>query len=165
MSRGEKGVCLLLAIAFTFSLLLLDFLRARRGLEATFSWHIPATYSTASRKIDSAIDRSLLELGIKQGDLIKQYWEEREANGTRWVLATKEIRVPPTRTLSECYQTILKEVRRVGGRIIDKKLSTSPGEKALTLTIGYGNKITHLLTLRQGTLTQEANLKARVTRC
>jgi len=155
MNRKERLCIFSLLIALVISLLFLDFLHAKKGLGSHLPWRKLLNYTKASLKIESAINRCLVDLDVKQKDLIKEFWEEKEKEGNRWVVVTKHIRIPPEKSLNEFYENISESVRRAGGRIIDKKISKTSGRTSLSLTIGCRNIITHHLTLSQTPLKQD----------
>ncbi len=146
---SPKVVIIGLLVILVGGFLCLDFLRASRGEESLISWSPLINYETVSRRIDSAINEALVEMGISMKDLILEYPEEKKEGKLKWIHFTKEVRVPTSRALEEYRQPIEEAVKKVGGRVKSYRTIEEKKVKRLIMNIGLKSIATCRLTLEQ----------------
>ncbi|MCK4261823.1 hypothetical protein KAU86_04715 [bacterium] len=149
-NRGSpKSVIIGLLLILIGGFLGLDFLRARQGEESLISWSLLINHEAVSRRIDSAINEALVQMGISMKDLILEYSEEKKDGKLKWIHFTKQVRVPTSRPLKEYYRAIEKAVKKVGGRVISHRTLEEKKARSLMMVVGMKSIITCRLTLEQ----------------
>ena len=130
-------------------ILLLNSIQTERGQESLFNLFRPLSYVEESEKLEAAIGKELLRLGVGTKSIEKAYREEVSRGRIKWIYFRKEIRIPLSRPLADYYMAINEALRRNGGRIFECQAKKKGNENFLTLKAGIESFPTHSFLLKQ----------------